>query len=86
MKTSALKLAAVCASLLTLMACANYRDYPRGESLASITELQTANPRGFEGEKEGLDAYKAENALQVYRGDVGQPTTIKQEAQARKQE
>ncbi|MBU3071490.1 hypothetical protein KOI40_16815 [Aestuariicella sp. G3-2] len=85
MTHSTITLATIASSLLLLTACSNYRDYPQGESVARVSELQTAHPGGFQGQKEGLDAYKAEKALQVYRGDVGRPETIKQEAQARKQ-
>lgn len=86
MTDSSFKLVTLICSLLVLTACSNYRNYPLGDSVAQVSELQTANPTGFQGKKEGLDAYKAEKALQVYRGDVGRPETIKQEAQVRKQQ
>ncbi len=62
---------------LALAACSSYRQFPMGDSVAEMTGAQTANPEGYQGKKEGLDANKAENALRVYRRDVSKPADIK---------
>jgi|GEM_PF-4085094 len=67
----------VVVSVLSLMACASYRDYTMGGSVNELTKMQTANPEGHQGPKEGLDATKAEIALKVYRRDVSKPEEVK---------
>ncbi len=74
----------ITALAISLGACSQYRNYPMGNSVASIEAKQTAYPGGHTGPKEGLDAYKAESAIRVYRSDVSNPTKVEAAADARK--
>lgn len=72
-----LKFIFIVISAISFIACASHRDYPMGASVAELNKMQTANPEGHQGKKEGLDATKAEIALKVYRRDVSKPQDVK---------